>query len=555
MPRPTIKQESLALAVAVLAKLAEDESIRQELPGGGRIRFDRRLPFVCVYRRQAEDDDEGTERLLEAESASLVLPASPRGARIGRDLLRAIVENLASHFGSFLVVEIWALDGRSEAPAAIKNGRASRGPRFEIAVTRNRVPRRTIEALAKSLGKVRLLRGKAQVSIHEREAPAPRGARSIVQVSQLAEWNSYLVGIGVEPVFRHPKTGDVLPSAVRTVRRGLDSALKHAFFTFTRRRAKVRPVHYSALGTESIGRGVFTIDHQLAAIDRSFDLLLQATPVNAEAAWHDFRRRRFSEPPVFYYRPLTLDPLLLKRQLYSIPVEQIEDPTLAYLFRQKQDELDRQITLLSDVDSPRFLPESLQIYGGVSDWLLAQATELLERVPTESGGFGPRPIVGGRIRRAGGKRIEVLSQAVSDVRGEGLRPRRFVLRADGVGRSAADRRAVAARQVAGRGDAATRSGNPPGDALQRLTAADQATGSRTGRLRRAAGGAGGARRVLDGRAEPVASANSGRPGGCRPADARRSAVHRHVSNAGPRRITFRSGRPTRSRCGFIAAAG
>ena len=43
---------------------------------------------------------------------------------------------------------------------------------------------------------------------------------------------------------------------------------------------------------------------------------------------------------------------------------------MSYLFRQKQEELDRQITLLSDVDTPRFLPESLQIYGGVSDWLL-----------------------------------------------------------------------------------------------------------------------------------------------------------------------------------------
>ncbi|HEX5472530.1 MAG TPA: tyrosine/phenylalanine carboxypeptidase domain-containing protein, partial [Lacipirellulaceae bacterium] len=63
-----------------------------------------------------------------------------------------------------------------------------------------------------------------------------------------------------------------------------------------------------------------------------------------------------------------------------------EDPTLSYLFRQKQDELDRQITLLSDVDSPRFLHESLQVYGGVSEWLLEHAMEVLDRVPTRSVG-------------------------------------------------------------------------------------------------------------------------------------------------------------------------
>ncbi|HEX4415963.1 MAG TPA: flavohemoglobin expression-modulating QEGLA motif protein, partial [Lacipirellulaceae bacterium] len=104
-----------------------------------------------------------------------------------------------------------------------------------------------------------------------------------------------------------------------------------------------------------------------------------------ESAWREFRRSRFEKPPVFFYRPLSIDPALLKRQLYLIPVERIEDPTLAYLFRQKQDELDRQITLLADVDTPRFLQESLQVYGGVSDWLLEHAQELLDRVPTRSG--------------------------------------------------------------------------------------------------------------------------------------------------------------------------
>jgi uncharacterized protein (TIGR02421 family) len=107
--------------------------------------------------------------------------------------------------------------------------------------------------------------------------------------------------------------------------------------------------------------------------------------VNAESAWREFRRSRFDKPPVFFYRPLSVDPVLLKRQLYLIPVERVEDPTLSYLFRQKQDELDRQITLLCDIDSPKFLQESLQVYGGVSDWLLEQGTELLDRVPTRGG--------------------------------------------------------------------------------------------------------------------------------------------------------------------------
>jgi uncharacterized protein (TIGR02421 family) len=193
------------------------------------------------------------------------------------------------------------------------------------------------------------------------------------------------LGVIVRPVYRDEVTQDLYPAVLRSIRHHVHSALEQAYFAFTQKRTTLRPKHYHALGSRSIGKSVLDIDRQLVEIARSFDLLLQATPVNAESAWREFRRSGFETRPVFYYRPLPIDPVLSKRQLYLIPVERIEDPTLSYLFRQKQEELDRQITLLSDVDTPRFLPESQQIYGGVSDWLLEHAKELLDRVPMRSG--------------------------------------------------------------------------------------------------------------------------------------------------------------------------
>ena len=67
--------------------------------------------------------------------------------------------------------------------------------------------------------------------------------------------------------------------------------------------------------------------------------------------------------PEFHYRPLAVEPGHLKRRLFDIPVDRIEDPTLAHLFCQKQDELDRKITLLTDIGSRRFLYGSLQVFG------------------------------------------------------------------------------------------------------------------------------------------------------------------------------------------------
>ena len=81
---------------------------------------------------------------------------------------------------------------------------------------------------------------------------------------------------------------------------------------------------------------------------------------------------------------MEVDPLLLKRKLLSIRTEEIEDPTLAHVFRQTQDELDRQITMLSDIGTRRFLPGSLQVFGDTEPSLVSLADELLQRLPASS---------------------------------------------------------------------------------------------------------------------------------------------------------------------------
>ena len=79
-----------------------------------------------------------------------------------------------------------------------------------------------------------------------------------------------------------------------------------------------------------------------------------------------------------------MDPSIAKRQLFKIPIERIEDPTLAQLLRERQLEIDRKITMLIDLGSPRFLYGSLQLYGRVDDTLLNIAKELLEQLSPRS---------------------------------------------------------------------------------------------------------------------------------------------------------------------------
>src|SRR5690606_13386386 len=84
--------------------------------------------------------------------------------------------------------------------------------------------------------------------------------------------------------------------------------------------------------------------------------------------------------PHFDYRPLVVDGDLVKRRLYELPIERLEDPTLATLFGDTRDELARKITMLEDRNTPNFLYGSLAVFGSVDAPLLELARLLLGRL-------------------------------------------------------------------------------------------------------------------------------------------------------------------------------
>ena len=126
------------------------------------------------------------------------------------------------------------------------------------------------------------------------------------------------------------------------------------------------------------------IDSALTALEREVDVLLNLTPVNASEAWVDFERSDFATAPVLHLRPLGFMPDLVRRSLYDLAVEDVADPALHALFREKRDEVARQVTLLEDRDSSRFLYGSLQLYGDVSRSLVSTAEQLLQLIPAQA---------------------------------------------------------------------------------------------------------------------------------------------------------------------------
>lgn len=365
----------------VYTRLIHEKPVREILPQAGRLHIDRPLPFLCVYRHPPAQKDNETGRLITGE-ASYLIASGDRSIRPGLSLLvRSIAGAMTAKFGAFLIIEIWAAP---ESRNHTSHNLPVPKPAFRIVTSRSRPPTMTIEALAKALKRVTVLKQRAEIEVVYSRRRSPPALPPLIYSAEARKLNCFVIGLELEPVYRNPQTGEVFPGVWRTLQRRLAPAFRQAFFEFSHHQTTHRPATYQALGRRAVVKAVWHVDRQLAEVNNAFDFLLQVTPVNIEQAWNQFKRRRFENAPVLFYRPLPVDPSLLKRKLFEIHIERVEDPTLAFLFRQKRAELDRQLTMLMDRGTSKFLFGSLQLFGEAGNNLVQLAETVLQKISPHS---------------------------------------------------------------------------------------------------------------------------------------------------------------------------
>ena len=372
-------KRAAALTKTVCARLAANKRVRRTLPGRGRLHVDRQLPFLCIYRIPNDREDMGTRNFVKSEASYLVTSAKEHKA--GATLVDGLVSTLAPEFGAFLVVEIWSGsdEGKETDPRAPEVS-----PRFRVlAPTTSRLSS-TVETLVGQLKKIKVLKQSVEVDVERVNQIAPPGMSSLLSKTRAKELGCSIIGIELPPVWRNIKEDRDYPLLMRTLNRRFSHALRRAVYEFVRGQTTHKPPHYHALGRRAVVKAVWDVDAQLAQVNSAFDFLLQVTPINTDAAWRQFKSSRFEKLPDFHYLPSPMNPALLKRQLYRIPIERVEDPALHQVFREKQEELDRKITMLRDRNTSAFLYGSLQLYGGVGQRLYQLADEILGVTPSRS---------------------------------------------------------------------------------------------------------------------------------------------------------------------------
>lgn len=365
---------------SLCARLSEGKRVRRALPIWGRVHIDRPLPFLCVYRRPRAPDL-AFEELVNSDASYLLASGDPRLHESLSRLVQTIAKTMVGHFGAFLLLElssgdVWESPNPKEA--------ARPRPCFRVVAPAGEGSRTLVDSFEGVLSRVKVQKRLAAVEVLRRKECSPRTMRPLIPAATAKTLGCTVMGLHVQPIFRDATGKKLFPQILRELDRGLSAARRQIFFDFICSRTMLRPPHYHALGRRAVVKAVWDVDRRLAEVSNSFDFLLQVTPVNTHEAWRRFQADRYERRPVLRYRPLPVEPVTLKRQLFTIPVERIEDPTLVQLFREKQDELDRKITMLVDIGTPRFIYGSAQTYGGVEDDLLELANQLLDRVPAHT---------------------------------------------------------------------------------------------------------------------------------------------------------------------------
>lgn len=361
--------ETAADRAAVVDALRRGEGVRAELAGAGVLVFDRPVPFLCLYRHSGPEVDAATESLITGQSAYLLVSHDADPAPLNA-LLADIAAAMVERFDAFLLLEVWLRPvAAGERPPHV----------FRIAAPRHNPPATVLEEMEEALLACTIHRRTPKVCVDYMDTVQAPG-KTAWSPCQSGQAGVICLGLEVSPVFRDPHSGEVYVFALESFRRRLNTALKRTFHAFAHQHTCYRPAHYHETGPSQPDAEALRVDRGLARISATFDLLLHVTPVNADAAWEAFRKQGYEKAPTFLYRPRTIAPGLAKRKLFRLPLERIEDPSLARILAAKRDELDRQITLVADRNTPRFLPGSRALFGDVSPKLGALAEELLAAI-------------------------------------------------------------------------------------------------------------------------------------------------------------------------------
>ncbi|MDT0690474.1 DUF1704 domain-containing protein [Salegentibacter sp. F188] len=346
----------------ILTTLKEESETNCKLPGGGMMHIEKELPYLVIYRKRKNDPY--TKRMVISESSYLVI--GDKDFEGYQQLLFAISDEMSVKFKSYMLLEMFS--GKNGSDTFIIKGPSTKLPT-------------TLEVLQDELNKINSVFSGLylKAEIKDTKQRQASGDNPLLSIEETKQCGAVLLGLEIPPVYRGDNK-EFYPVLFRNYRDFIIKALHIALYDFLRVQTSSSVPSYNALGRQVLKDKVFEIDRELSKIEKSYQFLWLVSPSNIHEIKKTFFESNYEEVLDYHYRLLPIDPDVLKRKLYNLKIEDVDDPAMSQIFREKREELDQQITMLNERGTRNFFYNSIRLHKGIGRDLAEEAEQVLNEI-------------------------------------------------------------------------------------------------------------------------------------------------------------------------------
>jgi uncharacterized protein (TIGR02421 family) len=189
--------------------------------------------------------------------------------------------------------------------------------------------------------------------------------------------NTLVLATEIKKVYCDELNGDIYPRIIRRLQQQFKTAIINNAAFFSDKLEEWHNVSAPNLLGKEITNGLYKIDRDIYSLLRNFELLAAVNPINTRSEQKRFFNNKFSKLPEFKYQPIKINPFSLKQKLYSIPVHDIQDVSIRFMYESVVTAFTDKIDMLSALNSRKFLYNSLRYFGRPSKTDLLNANYLL----------------------------------------------------------------------------------------------------------------------------------------------------------------------------------
>ena len=175
--------------------------------------------------------------------------------------------------------------------------------------------------------------------------------------------NTLVLATEVSKIYCNEESGEPFPSVISALTDQLKTAIVNHAHSFAKEKTNWEFIKKSKLLSNKIEDVVLKIDDALFKLVKDFELLNFVNPTNTLKEKKKFFSSKGTENPDFTYRPILFDAHELKRELYLLEVEKIDDIHIQNLYKETIQAYVDKIDILDSINTEKFLINSLKYFG------------------------------------------------------------------------------------------------------------------------------------------------------------------------------------------------